>query len=555
MKENNRNYWPGRIVIATLVFGLITSLLLPATIREPKAMAQEEGVWSSGISCVTQRLRAVYYYDTNHGWAVGDSGTVIRTLNGGATCLVQISGVSNILQDVLFINTQEGWIVGNSGYIGHTIDGGETWSKQSSGVRNNLYAIKFKDANNGWIVGDSGLILQTYNGGSSWTPLPAVATQNLRSLVFQDGRNYIICGSEGLFLRSKDGGSTWEKEPTAFTSVTFEEMSFPSPQKGYAVGGRGIIAYTDDGGETWKQGNVPTQQNIYSIYFIDSNNGWIVGDGGTLLHTNDGGESWKSQLAGSSRNLHDIYFSGSKNGWIVGDNGTVVQYTVATVTGPTETSVKQDINKAGLAKLNVGIERFKNIKTGEIREVSNGISDINIGVTYDRLGLSILALYGTSPFDKPDISVNNGKGISAIKASQRNQLLQPPFIVCELYPRITGSSSKSYAMVINFDSIITGSSVSIPQEAPISLTFRRGDARTDNVIDMQDATSISRYLAEEIKKEEINLVNAASVYWDEGLGDRVTIKDALFLAQKVNGIRDDGFLPENNYWAQKLSGN
>ena len=44
-----------------------------------------------------------------------------------------------ILYDVQFINSNEGWAVGASGLIIHTIDGGEKWEQQYSGITDVLW--------------------------------------------------------------------------------------------------------------------------------------------------------------------------------------------------------------------------------------------------------------------------------------------------------------------------------------------------------------------------------------------------------------------------------
>jgi len=56
------------------------------------------------------------------------------------------------------------WAVGNSGTILHTSDGGSTWNPIVVPTLANLNAVFFPDRNHGWIVGDSGIVLQYQYG-------------------------------------------------------------------------------------------------------------------------------------------------------------------------------------------------------------------------------------------------------------------------------------------------------------------------------------------------------------------------------------------------------
>jgi len=103
--------------------------------------------------------------DANIGWAVGNSGTILHTANGGSNWNPQTSGTSSHHYGVYFIDADTGWIVGESGIIMHTTDGGSSWSEQNSGTSNALNSIFFVDANTGWAVGNFGTILHTTTGG------------------------------------------------------------------------------------------------------------------------------------------------------------------------------------------------------------------------------------------------------------------------------------------------------------------------------------------------------------------------------------------------------
>jgi photosystem II stability/assembly factor-like uncharacterized protein len=69
------------------------------------------------------------------------------------------------LVGVSFTDANTGTAVGDSGTILRTTDGGTTWTTQRSDPNQILFGVSFTDANTGtvvgWDVGDSGIILRT----------------------------------------------------------------------------------------------------------------------------------------------------------------------------------------------------------------------------------------------------------------------------------------------------------------------------------------------------------------------------------------------------------
>ncbi|HLC29777.1 MAG TPA: hypothetical protein VJM51_03235, partial [Dehalococcoidia bacterium] len=59
----------------------------------------------------------------------------------------------NNLNDVHFINNFNGWAVGDGGTILKTVDGGARWTAQQSGTNQSLWGIAGVDAQTAWAVG------------------------------------------------------------------------------------------------------------------------------------------------------------------------------------------------------------------------------------------------------------------------------------------------------------------------------------------------------------------------------------------------------------------
>src|ERR1043165_8514255 len=78
------------------------------------------------------------------------------------------------LRSVFFIDHKEGWAVGDEGLILHTLNGGKTWHRQATGVRSSLRSVQFLTPEIGWAVGgeelpfgmgSSGIVLVKNNRG------------------------------------------------------------------------------------------------------------------------------------------------------------------------------------------------------------------------------------------------------------------------------------------------------------------------------------------------------------------------------------------------------
>lgn len=89
-----------------------------------------------------------------------------------------------------------------------------------------------------------------------------------------------------------------------------------------AVGERGHILLSSDG-ENWQQAQVPVQETLTAVYFVDEFNGWAVGHAATILATVDGGKTWQLQqyLPQTQKPLLDILFTDKNNGIAIGAYG------------------------------------------------------------------------------------------------------------------------------------------------------------------------------------------------------------------------------------------
>ena len=280
--------------------------------------------WTLQTSGTSVSLNSVSFVDENNGWAVGDTGTILSTTDGGTSWTDQTSGTSVSLNSVSFFNENRGWAVGSTGTILSTTDGGTSWTDQTSGTSASLNSVSFVDENNGWAVGTNGVILSTTDGGTSWTDQTSGTSEILNSVSFVDENNGWAVGDTGTILSTTDGGTSWTDQ-TSGTSVSLRSVSFVDENRGWTVGTAGVILSTTDGGTSWTDQTSGTSAFLRSVSFVDQNRGWAVGDTGTILSTTDGGTSWTLQTSGTSAFLRSVSFVDENNGWAVGDNGVILR--------------------------------------------------------------------------------------------------------------------------------------------------------------------------------------------------------------------------------------
>jgi photosystem II stability/assembly factor-like uncharacterized protein len=189
------------------------------------------------------------------GWAVGGSGILITTIDGGNSWQTQSVGTTNAISSIFFINDNIGWLSEyGGGIIKKSTDGGISWTQQPTGFSNNINSIFFIDQDNGWVAGGPGtgfpwsLILKTTNGGTTWTSYSSGLENPLMDIHFTDLNNGWAAGPE--LLKTTDGGTSWSIY-TELKTYGYEAVHFTNPNVGWAVGFGSNITKTTNAGATF----------------------------------------------------------------------------------------------------------------------------------------------------------------------------------------------------------------------------------------------------------------------------------------------------------------
>jgi photosystem II stability/assembly factor-like uncharacterized protein len=248
-------------------------------------------------------------FDLNSLVAVGDSGIILKTEDGGTHWSKLNSNTSKALRSVHFVDENTGWAVGDSGTILHTNNGGNSWSTQSDTIIN-LRSVHFINYNTGYIAGDLGRGYKTNNGGSDWSSHYFGYDYMFNCITFiNEDTGWVFSSDRDIFITT-DKGENWNKQTGVGNSQRIYSASFIG-KVGYAAGNYGTIINTTNGGVIWQRqyvtNNLYLSVPLFAVHFIDKYNGWAVGDGGIVLRTTDGGGAFVTSSEENISSLPDKY--------------------------------------------------------------------------------------------------------------------------------------------------------------------------------------------------------------------------------------------------------
>ena len=285
--------------------------------------------WTENSTAATTRhLRSISSPDDLISIVTGDSGTILRTTDGGAHWARQLQGtlfekLGLTLSSCLFYDAMTGIVAGAAGSIITTTDGGGSWSSRSTGTTNFLYGIGSAFPGTAYVVGYGGTILRTTDWGSTWVDQSPGLARSLFAIAALDSNEAVAVGEVGTIELTLDAGKNWFTVPSG-TSSHLYGVSFNKSRIGVAVGSTGAILRTTDGGLHWLSQSNVTENSLYGVLLIGADRGVIVGGRGTILVSTDAGAHWRTEGCGAAANLFSVAFSGGNNLTIAGSGGAIV---------------------------------------------------------------------------------------------------------------------------------------------------------------------------------------------------------------------------------------
>ncbi len=263
------------------------------------------------LTIVNKDLECVYFPSKDTGYAVGQSHTIMKTIDAGTTWVSQfVPSLSTLYTaiSVCFINNDTGFVglKNGPGYAFlKTYNGGANWIND---ISDTVQANVFFKLNDSSVCGIFGKFSKTTNKGASWTNYSIPVGSWATSLWFLndsvgfatlDHGNGTPCFNYSSLIKTTNGGQTWTE--TNYECDFIYSLVFPSNKIGYMLGGVAIgtprkIWKTTNAGNTWLLSSYPVgvaydSTSAYGLNMIctDTNTCYILTNYGAIIKTTNGG--------------------------------------------------------------------------------------------------------------------------------------------------------------------------------------------------------------------------------------------------------------------------
>lgn len=185
--------------------------------------------------------------DREHMWLATSAGNIYFSDDSGITWTVEAAAViadaGAPLNAIKFADSENGVAVGNTDTVISTIDGGATWSVITSPTTSDNVTAVWVFSKYRWIIGSNADgLFQTWDGGATWeakTFTGQGSTGTVVALAFANDlvgfmlHNTVV--PVGSVHRTIDGGHTWEKLSTP-TNTGLNAIFAASENKAFAAG-------------------------------------------------------------------------------------------------------------------------------------------------------------------------------------------------------------------------------------------------------------------------------------------------------------------------------
>jgi photosystem II stability/assembly factor-like uncharacterized protein len=206
-------------------------------------------------------------YYTAGATADDSSGTILKSTNGTDWTTQVSSGPK--LNGISALDANVVYAVGASGTVQKTTDGGANWSSQTTNSNYVLYGVNAVSSTTAYAAGKSGsdgVILKTTDG-TNWSTVETVSGTPLNAIsVVETNPNVAFAVGDGSIIMQTTDGNTWSD--TGFSSNIGGALSSiyaVSSTKAYAVGVIGSVAILDGGFWTDISSTIPAEYQSYNF--------------------------------------------------------------------------------------------------------------------------------------------------------------------------------------------------------------------------------------------------------------------------------------------------
>jgi len=235
--------------------------------------------WRQVSVPVSVTLTAVHFADDKHGYAVGHSGTVLATADGGETWAHVLDG-----RQAARISLAAAQASGNAAALR------DAERMVADGPDKPLLDLLVLDARRVIVIGAYGMTYSTTDGGQNWTSW-ADRLDNPRGLhlyaIRRHGERILVSGEQGLVRLSQDGGQTFAAVKTPYDG-SFFTAELSSADEIVVAGLRGNMLRSLDNGANWKQITTPDAASITGSALRADGSLVLVNQAGMVLSESKG---------------------------------------------------------------------------------------------------------------------------------------------------------------------------------------------------------------------------------------------------------------------------
>ena len=335
------------------------STILLCVLTAIAADSYSQQYWLTLNSPTSRNLVSCSFADSLRGWAAGDSGTIIRTTNGGQSWNFQNSSVGNEqIPCIFFLNQRLGWGISwdvtydTNSYgsnVLKTTNGGVNWNHIRYPVENIfINTITFVDSLTGYMGGYPGILVKTTNGGLDWRQVEIdssfFAGFPVSRFKFLNPQYGYACGGvmdlAGVIWRTTNFGERWISYgvgPEPIFDIEIFNLTT-------ALGVGGDLEYgpsttrTSNGGINWSYDTLGLFGIAYAVSFRTRSEGWApLGFSQKWMYTMDSGSTWQTYDTPDSSGIYDVQFTDRRNGFAVGNDGVILKFNSTLINIPNST--------------------------------------------------------------------------------------------------------------------------------------------------------------------------------------------------------------------------
>jgi photosystem II stability/assembly factor-like uncharacterized protein len=327
-----------------------------------------DNLWIENIySGTNASLYDVFFLDNKHGFAVGSSGTILETNNGGSywySLELDERFEYKDLVSIAFVNEKLGYLVTSFGQLYVSYNGGENWSI----VNTNGALVRKVFVNHGTIfllyADDNSSLYASYNDGKTFyfkKENPLLATEgiaiknkwtgevNVESYLPNDkvllnkinqadfnsmGQGFAV--GNGILISTTDNGKNWYDQNVLLTKGmdldVFYNLYAPAPDSLFGCGYKeenkkkqGTFFASYDNGLNLSRGASEEVEVLRAITYYNKKLAMMVGANGMILRTKNGEDGWEKCVSPVNVLLRDVQPLNDSTWFIVGNNSTILK--------------------------------------------------------------------------------------------------------------------------------------------------------------------------------------------------------------------------------------